>query len=154
MKRFITLLIVIFVLSFSVNAIAQTSEVEKGRKVHAKIINNHPSITKDHLEPCLWGALTSNPLAIIIVPIDDWAVLSDNDKNLLAAYAASLVETIKSNPFKYSDVPSTAPIANKIQTNVSRMTSTSFGIMAGRINPNGKSILFDRIVRSGENKEQ
>ena len=98
----------------------------------------------------MFGALTENPIAIICVPIEDWGTLSEEDRDALSQYAASLVQEVKGKPFEYNQIPANAPIAPMISKNVLNMASNSWGVFAGKFSGDGRDINLDVQVRSGQ----
>jgi len=142
------LLIVVFLLIPCFGTSEDLSQkIKEGRDLHLKILARYKSIEKSYHEPFIHGAATSNPLCCIAVPLKDWESLADEKKQTLAAYAASLVNEVKANPFKYTGINPNAPAAKVIRANVAKMTDNSWGIMAGNITPNGRDITSDKIVR-------
>jgi hypothetical protein len=61
-----------------------------------------------------------------------------------------MVKIVKIDPFNYCGVARNAPIASKIRKNVGNMNNNSWGIMSGRISEDGRDILSDKLVRSGD----
>jgi len=123
------------------------SDINRGQKLHRKILQRHPRIDSFYYRPLLYGELTSSPRVIINIPAKDWYSLSEAKKKLLCKYVASLVPKVKANPFRYTRIPSSAPIAWKVRSNITNMTNQSWGIAIGRITPDGHDIELDKIVR-------
>ena len=89
----------------------KSTEATNGKKLFMKILSRHPNIDKFYRKPYMFGALTATPYAAISVPMTDWEKLSTNNRNLLIAYARSLVTIVKADPLKYARVPKEAPAA-------------------------------------------
>lgn len=120
--------------------------IAEGKKLHIQILEKneiHPFYSK----PSIWGGLTGAPLSIICIPDFEWEKLENRKKNALAAYATSLVPTVKKTPFAYMNISSDAPIAPAIKENVSLMTNKHWGIMVGDIK--GIDILSDELILKG-----
>ncbi|MEW6584266.1 MAG: hypothetical protein AB1442_01495 [Nitrospirota bacterium] len=125
------------------------SEAIKGKSLHAQILARYPKLDKFYRQPDLYGALTTSPKVTIYIPIVDWEKLTSKDRNLLSAYAASLIKIVQSNPLKYARVPSHAPAASTIENNAARMTDSSWQIIAGQFANNGRDMMADSTVQSG-----
>lgn len=132
----------------SVQAQSFASQAAEGKKLHLKIIKNHPSLDSFYEEPYVFGSLTSNPLCLISVPSADWSTLSKKQKQQLFDYAASLIAVVKRNPDKYSSVGANAPAASRARRNISKMNSTSWGINVGDFTNGGRDILSDKTIKS------
>jgi hypothetical protein len=131
-----------------------TDEVEQGRKLYMHILDRHPKLDSSYRKPSLFGAATSDPVAAIFLPINDWNSLSEADRGLLAIYAASLVNEVKANPFPYAHIPTSAPFAPRIRQNVSSMTYDSWGIYDGEINEDGQDMYCGKTILSGKQIKQ
>lgn len=131
----------------NIDAQAEANIIEMGKKLHLSILDRHKKIDPYYREPYIFGGLSPNPQCNIAVPISDWKTLSENEKKSLKAYAASLISTVKSNPYKYANINSNAPIAPRIKDNVLKMTDDSWNITLGDISSNGKDISSDTSVR-------
>jgi len=128
----------------------QQTKIEQGKKLHLAILDKHRKIDKFYREPFVNGILTSTPLLCISVPENDWESLPESKKSMLAAYVASLLDNLKSDPFMYyNGVDANAPAAPTALKNIKKMSSESWGIMVGRISPDGRDIMSDRVARSG-----
>lgn len=131
----------------NINAQAEANIIEMGRKLHLSILDGHKKIDPYYREPYIFGGFSPNPQCCIAVPISDWKTLSENEKKSLKTYAASLIPTVKSQPLKYANINSNAPIAPKIKDNVLKMSGDSWNIMLGDVSSNGKDISPDMYVR-------
>lgn len=129
----------------------QHGMAKKGKEIHLAILNKHKKVAKVYRDPFVRGALSTKPLLCISVPAGDWAALPENKKDALAAYVASLLGKLKSDPFFYdSGIDPDAPAASIASRNIKSMSSKSWGIMTGRISPDGQDILSDRIAKAGK----
>ena len=129
----------------------QQAMVKKGRELHLGILKKLKKIDNFYREPFVNGALSTNPLLCISVPERDWEALSESKKDALAAYVASLLGNLKSDPFFYNTgVDAKAPAASIARENIKSMSGKSWGIMVGRISPDGRDIMYDRIARAGK----
>lgn len=127
------------------------AKIDQGRELHLEILERHRKIDKFYHEPSVNGVLTDKPLLCISVPETDWESLPESKKDDLAAYVASLLINLKSDPFiYYNGVDANAPAARIARRNIKTMSSESWGIMVGKISPDGRDIMSDRIVRSGK----
>lgn len=124
-------------------------QIARGKSVHERILSNYPGIHAFYKKAYLWGALTEEPLSMIAVPTTDWKTLSEAERNALDAYAASWVNSIRSSPFDFSNIPSDAPAARLVRQKVSKMTADSWGIMTGPVSPDGHAIMTDNLVVKG-----
>jgi hypothetical protein len=145
----------VLLLAISMNlAYAESSKdvnaAKEGKKLHSRILARYPKLDKFYLHPDLYGALTFSPKVTIYLPISEWEKLTTKDRDLLAAYVASLIKIVKSNPLKYARVPSHAPLAPDIRSNASRMTASSWQIMAGQLSADKRDIMADSVVRAGK----
>lgn len=119
-----------------------------GKRIHLRILNKYKKVDIFYKNPTIWRAM-KEPLSIISIPIREWEILSEKERDYLSMYAASTVKIVKNNPFKYCSIPQNAPFAPIIRKNVGNMNENSWGIMAGRISADGRDILSDKLVRSG-----
>ena len=116
-----------------------SDEAEKGKNLYIQILDRYPKLGTLSRKPFLFldiGSgyiIKSDPLVEIMIPINDWNSLSETDRDLLAKYASGLVNEVKANPFAYSNIPASAPIAPRIRQSVSNMTSYSWIIHEGEI---------------------
>ena len=151
-RNFISVLICVVVVGlffiFASLGIADTlpNKAKTGQNIHLKILASHPKIDKFYQEPFIYGGFTKAPICCISVPETNWKSLSASDKQALKDYASSLVEKVKSDPFKYARIPSGAPAASNVRHNVSTMSDNSWGIVVGKISPDGRDILVDKII--------
>jgi hypothetical protein len=129
--------------------VAAQRPADKGKLLHASLLGRHAGIDHYYRRPVLWGAATGQPLAVICVPIDDWSGLTADDRGDLKAYAASLVNLVQSDPFTYSGIPASAPAAPLVRRNAAGMTAASWGVLVGKLSPDGRDILSDEIVVRG-----
>lgn len=121
----------------------------KGKALHAAILGRHPKIDAFYREPSLWGATSSDPLAVITIPEPDWSTLAPEEIEALKAYASSQVNGVRSAPLEKSGIPATAPAADLVRRNAAMMGASSWGIMVGRISEDGRDILSDRVAMRG-----
>ncbi len=116
-----------------------SDEVEQGKKIYMQILNRYPKLDVLSRKPFLWlefnpdYTIKSDPLVEITIPTKDWNSLSEADREFLAKYVSSLVNEVKANPFVYSNIPASAPIAPRIRQSVSNMTSDSWIIHEGEL---------------------
>lgn len=122
---------------------------KEGMKIHLRILRKYKKIDAFYKSPTIWGVMTGNPLAIISIPIREWEKMSEKERDYISKYAAGMVKIVKIDPFKYCQIPNNAPVAPMIRKNVSNMNQNSWGIMGGRISDDGRDILSDKLVRSG-----
>jgi hypothetical protein len=143
--------VVMFLIASSAISDEQAARAKQGQEFHLAILTKHKRIDKFYRNPFVEGVLTANPLLCISVPEKDWESLPESKKQALAAYVASLIDKLKSDPFKYyNGVDVNAPAAPTARRNIERMSGQSWGIMVGGISPDGKDIMSDRIARSGK----
>ncbi len=135
----IVLLVCVFQLLSTTSLSFSNDEAEKGKKLYIQIIDRYPKLGALYRQPFLWleigpgYVIKSDPLVEIMIPIKDWNSLSEAERDVLAKYTSSLVNEVKANPFAYSNIPASAPIAPRIRQSVSNMTSDSWIIHEGEI---------------------
>ena len=132
-----------------------TSQVQSDSSVNAtklvqKILKRHSGLDSFFYEPHLYGELSDKPLLTLALPTEDWKSLSRNEKSLLCKYLATLIPNVKSTPFKYSKLSSTAPIAPLIRSKVATMTNDSCGFLIGDITTDGHDIQLDKVICCGK----
>jgi hypothetical protein len=121
-----------------------------GEALWCALLDRHPSLHPFYKRAVLWGAISPSPLAIIHVVDQDWKDLSEPQKRALERYARSRVKAIRDAPLDYCNVPNAnLSITRSITLRAKRMTDKHWGIMVGRLSPDGLDIAADRIVRSG-----
>jgi hypothetical protein len=113
------------------------------------IYDRYPRLDPFYRRVLLYGAGTLEPLAVIHVPEPDWTDLSGDQRDLLGSYVASHVDAVTAQPFAFSDIPEDAPAARLIRLNVARMSTTSWGILVGRLTDDGRDIYSDRMAVTG-----
>lgn len=124
------------------------AKAKEGQKLHQQILF-HSLVGKFYKEPFIWGAGTNIPLCCIFVPISHWSSLPEGSRELLAHYAASFVEEVKSDPFTYMSVLESSPAGPLLRANVQKMTGDSWGIVVGQVTNGGSDIRSGRIAKSG-----
>ena len=127
-----------------------SNEEKEGKNLHMQSLSHYPKLDKFYKQPDLYGGLTASPKVTIYIPIVSWEKLTSKDRNLLAIYAANLIKTVRSNPLKYARVPNHAPAASTIKNNAAKMTGSSWQIIAGQFSNDGRDIMTDSTVRSGQ----
>lgn len=149
----VSIIVVCIAAPILINAADQSqsyqNSVEAGNILHKQILDRHPKIGSFYCRPLLYAELTDNPLAAICLPISDWQTLTESERASICAYTSSLVEEVKAQPFKFTQIPPTAPVASMLRGKVARMTKESYGILIGRITDDGRDILSDKVVRCG-----
>ena len=111
------------------NIKASSSAINKekeGKKIHLRILNKYKKIDTFYKSPTIWGALTGAPLSIISIPMREWEILSEKERDCLSMYAASTVKIVKANPLKYSSTPQDAPFDPIIRKNVANMNQNRY----------------------------
>jgi hypothetical protein len=122
----------------------------EGKKLHLTILARHPKLDKFYKQPDLYGGLTASPKVTIYLPITDWNKTSPKERNKLAAYVSSLIKNVKANPLKYARIKANAPVSPQIKNNAVTMNEKSWQIIAGQLSPDGRDILADSTVLSGQ----
>lgn len=124
----------------------------KGRDLHARLLDQahvHPF----YRDGSLFGVATREPKAAICVPVGTWARLNEDDRATLRHYAASLVEPMKADPLRFSQIPGHAPAAEALRRNARGMGAESWVIIEGRLKAEGEGapfdILTDKPIASG-----
>jgi hypothetical protein len=124
----------------------EINKSKQGHDLHLRILASNPRIDKFYRQPFIHGALSNKPVCCISVPVVNWRSLSEPEKQALKNYASSLVNQVKADPFKYSGVAVNAPVAPNVRRNVAAMSNNSWGIIVGKISPDGRDILSDQII--------
>lgn len=124
-------------------------QAKLGQALHAKIFDKYPDVDPYYRKPTLWGIMTE-PLAVIVVPAPDWKALSKDDRHLLSAYSASLVDAVRSSPFDFMGVPESSPLAPDMRKRAATMTTRSWGIMTGEIGEGGRDVMSEEVVVKGQ----
>lgn len=96
----------------------------------------------------LAGLGTPMPTVRVIVPQEGWNKLSPVEQTKLAAYAQSLISLVKSEPVKYVDIPSTAPVYKSFVEKASNLCQDCWSIVVSQKNSQPYSI--DKTVVQGE----
>jgi hypothetical protein len=125
------------------------AKAQEGQELHRQILSRHLEIGEFYKEPFIWGAGTNTPMCSIFVPNENWNSLPENGRELLAHYAASSVDKVKSDPFTYMSILQSAPVAPLVRANVQKMTGESWGIVVGNATNEGRDISAHRIAKSG-----
>ena len=125
------------------------AKAEEGYELHRQILDRCPETGEFYRNPFVWGAGTSTPLCCILVPINDWDSLPDGKKDLLAHYAASFVDRVKADPFRYMSILESSPVAPLLRANVQKMTVDGWGIVVGYIADGSRDIRSAHIAKSG-----
>ncbi len=122
----------------------------EGKRLHLRILARHPKLDKFYQQPDLYGGLTASPKVTIYLPLADWNTISSKERDLLAAYVSGLIKQVKASPLKYARIQANAPAASQVKNNAATMTEKSWQIIAGQLSPDGRDILADLTVRSGQ----
>jgi hypothetical protein len=110
----------------------------------------YPQLDTSYQRASIWGALSSRPLAVIWVPQTEWEALTQQEREVLRAYASQLVNVVRLSPLEYAGIPRSAPTASLVIQNASRMTPDDWGIGVGEVSNDGRDILADRILVQGQ----
>lgn len=124
------------------NAIA----VQVGKAVYNNIVESYKGTG---LRPVVWGWLVE-PKIVLWIPEKEWDGLSEYDRNTLAQYAKSLVPLARSSPDDYIDIPRSAPLYNKIRSNIARLCDKCWAIGIGHFEASEREMLLDRIIMEGK----
>jgi len=122
----------------------------EGKKLHLRILARHPKLDKFYKQPDLYGGLTASPKVTIYLPMADWNKTTPKERDMLAAYVSSLIKQVQANPLKYARIQANAPASPQIKNNTSTMNEKSWQIIAGQLSPDGRDILADSTVLSGQ----
>ncbi len=122
----------------------------KGKELHARLLSDANAYDW-YLSGSLLGAVTADPKASIAVPLDAWNEISDEERDELMHYAASLIEPMRRDPLAFCQIPASAPVAGMVLENAGRMGPRSWVIYGGRLD--GSDILTDEVVASGANHQ-
>ena len=122
----------------------------EGKKLHLRILARHPKLDKFYKQPDLYGGLTASPKVTIYLPMADWNKTTPKERDMLAAYVSSLIKQVETNPLKYARIQANALAAPQIKNNAATMNEKSWQIIAGQFSPDGKDILADSTVLSGQ----
>ena len=120
---------------------------KKGEKFFKRIISKHPQLDKSYFEPFVSGSLSNNPRSDLIIPKKDWISLSDIERKAIGYYAASLIDKVIANPFKYSGVTPGARLAPLAAKNVANIARNSWCIVLGDLS--GSDISLDETGSCG-----
>ncbi len=148
-------MIIVILLTFIFQPVLATQgkdnfPANEGKRIHLQILARHPKLDKFYKQPDLYGGLTASPKVTIYLPITDWNKATPKERDMLAAYVSSLIKQVKANPLKYARIQTNAPAATQIKKNASTMSEKSWQIIAGQFSPDGKDILADSTVSSGQ----
>lgn len=122
----------------------------EGKALWEDLMSQHPELDPFYKRPVLWGALSPRPLTVIHVVKDDWERLSNEQKTALERYAGTQVKVVQSAPLKHCNVrTSNLNLAMSVTSKAQSMSDRHWGIMVGKITPDGRDITADKIIRSG-----
>lgn len=123
------------------------ADIDRGRKLWLTLLSRHGGLDAFYQQPTLWGAAV-RPRCVIHVVHSDWVSLSTTDRAHLGLYARSQIARVKAAPLQHcSPAGLQGRAADLIRTNAGRMTNADWGIMVGRLSPDGRDILADEIFR-------
>lgn len=126
------------------------AQAASGKALHAKILDKYPDVDPYYRKASLWAATSDQPLVVIVLPTPDWQALSKAEKHSLGAYAASLVDAVRSSPFDYTGMKAEDPLAPMLREKTAAMTAKSWGIMTGEMGPDGRDVMSDQVVVQGQ----
>ncbi|MBF0646595.1 hypothetical protein HTZ97_15875 [Desulfuromonas acetoxidans] len=132
------------------NKILNSQKAKNGEKLLHEILVSHRTIDQFYYVPHLWGELTESPKMSISLPAGAWDNLTEYQQGTLEAYVASKTVNAWLNPFRFSSIKENAPIAWKVKESAKKMKVTDWEIIEGKLTNNGRDILHEKTISTGE----
>ncbi|WP_321532974.1 hypothetical protein [uncultured Desulfuromonas sp.] len=133
-----------------ISLILNSKKAKNGEKLFRNILAAHPFIDQYYYQPSIFGEGTEKPKLSISLPAGVWVNLTPSQQEMIEAYVASEILTVWRTPFKYSVVKADAPGAFITKKNVKNMSLYDWVIIEGKLTNNGRDILSDKTISTGE----